>query len=86
MTTREEAIALAKEAGIISQGYDVVDEDDECYWPKFIHLIDLAKAKENEACAEECERMMMYPGGRQEAPVCDSVWDAAKAIRARVKP
>ena len=38
---------------------------------------------EREACAVECERMMMYPGGRQEAPAHENVWAAAKAIRAR---
>lgn len=35
----------------------------------------------NEA-ADECERMMMYPGGRCEAPAHENVWKAAAAIRA----
>jgi hypothetical protein len=34
-----------------------------------------------EEAAQECERMVMYPGGRQEAPVHNDVWQAAKAIR-----
>jgi hypothetical protein len=38
---------------------------------------------EREACAKEAERMVMYPGGRCEAPAHSNVWDAAKAIRAR---
>ena len=40
-------------------------------------------AAEREACATECERMMMYPGGRQESAAHQNVWAAAKAIRAR---
>lgn len=39
-------------------------------------------AAERERCAAECERMVMYPGGRQEAPAHNSVWSAARAIRA----
>lgn len=35
-----------------------------------------------EEAANECERMMMYPGGRQESAAHNNVWDAAKAIRA----
>ncbi len=42
----------------------------------------LAYAKGLEDAAKECERMMMYPGGRCEAPAHDNVWEAAKAIRA----
>lgn len=44
---------------------------------------DAAQAAEREACAKECERMMMYPGGRQKAPAHNGVWEAAKAIRMR---
>lgn len=40
-------------------------------------------AAEREACAAECERMMMYPGGRQESAAHNNVWAAAKAIRER---
>ena len=42
-----------------------------------------AVLREREECAKECERMVLFPGGRQEAPAHGSVWDAAKAIRAR---
>jgi hypothetical protein len=40
-------------------------------------------AKEREACAAECERMIMYPGGRQVSAAHQNVWAAAKAIRER---
>ena len=42
-----------------------------------------AVAAERGACAAECERMMMYRGGKQEAPAHNDVWEAAKAIRLR---
>jgi len=77
MTTREEAIALVKEAGIISQGYDVVDEDDERCWKEIERLINLAKAKENEACAKIAAKMSYYKDDGEEC---------AEAIRARMKP
>ena len=38
---------------------------------------------EREACAAECERMMMFPGGRQESFAHHGVHEAAKAIRER---
>lgn len=38
---------------------------------------------EREACAQECEAMVLYPGGRQKAPKHNDVWAAAAAIRAR---
>jgi len=40
-------------------------------------------AAEREACAAECERMMMFPGGRQESFAHHGVQEAAKAIRER---
>ena len=40
---------------------------------------------EREACATECERMVMYPGGRQESAAHHDVWAAARAIRMRSK-
>ena len=42
-----------------------------------------AMRNEREACAKECERMMMYPGGRCESFAHDGVEAAAKAIRER---
>lgn len=38
---------------------------------------------EREACAKECERMMMYPNAKQESAAHQNVWAAAKAVRAR---
>ena len=32
--------------------------------------------------ADECERMILYPGGRVEAPKYNNVWQAADGIRA----
>lgn len=50
-------------------------------------LMDLAVREavrvEREACAAECERMVMFPGGRQESFAHHGVQEAAKAIRAR---
>lgn len=42
-----------------------------------------ATIAEREACAAECERMMMYPGGQQESAAHNNVWEAARAIRMR---
>ena len=49
----------------------------------FENAINEAILAEREACAAECERMVMYPRGKQEAPAHDNVWAAAKAIRER---
>ena len=49
----------------------------------FGNAIDAAVAEEREQCAIECERMMMYEGGKQESPAHNDIWDAAKAIRSR---
>jgi hypothetical protein len=38
---------------------------------------------EREACARECERMMLYPNAKQKSAVHQNVWEAANAIRAR---
>ena len=46
-------------------------------------LVQEAIEAEREACANEAERMTMYPRGRQEAPAHDTIWHAARAIRAR---
>ena len=51
--------------------------------PWVVAAIRIATLREREACAKECERMVMYPGGRQEAPAHNTVWDAARAIRMR---
>lgn len=49
----------------------------------WLKRFDDAVKAEREACATECERMMMYPNAKQEAAAHDNVWAAAKAIRAR---
>ena len=51
--------------------------------PIISKAIAAAVQAEREACADECEAMVMYPGGRQMAPKHNDVWAAAKAIRAR---
>lgn len=68
-TTREEATVLAREAGI--QTYF-----NSGFVDSLIRLIDLAKAKENEACALDCEN-----DGNDLA----GLYYAGK-IRARMKP
>ena len=45
--------------------------------------VNAAINKEREACAEECEQMMLYPNAKQKSAVHQNVWEAAKAIRAR---
>jgi hypothetical protein len=46
-------------------------------------MIAQAVEAEREACAKECERMMLYPNARQQSAAHQNVWEAAKAIRAR---
>lgn len=58
-------------------------KDAEIIWQELSACVDRLIAEEREACAAECERMMMYPGGKQEAPAHNDVWAAAAAIRAR---
>jgi len=41
----------------------------------------LCRQQALQEAANECERMMMYPGGRQLSAAHDNVWQAAKAIR-----
>lgn len=48
-----------------------------------VHFVHVVQAVEREECAAECERMMMFPGGRQESFVHHGVHEAAKAIRER---
>ena len=43
----------------------------------------LVAEHERGQCAAECERMIMYPGGRQMSAAHQNVWAAAKAIRER---
>lgn len=70
-TPREDVIKLAREAGFaVGVGSPVL--------PKLMHLIQLVKAEEREACAKVCERIdLEYEGEDVQATWC------AAAIRAR---
>ena len=63
--------------------------DDRTYVTRTSMLIfanviaEMARAEEREACAAECEREMMYPGGRQASWAHHGVQAAARAIRLR---
>lgn len=78
-----EAIEIAKRCGIAYY----LTPDDTCEMHGTDRQIEAfaeaIRAAEREACAAECERMMMYPGGRQESTAHNNVWAAAKAIRER---
>jgi hypothetical protein len=82
-------IEMAKEAGfkidgdswihagvVLIDGRKAIDKQLE-------RFAEIVRADEREACAKECERMMMYPNARQESAAHDNVWAAARAIRAR---
>jgi len=74
--TQDEIIEMAIQAGISEEiaAFNI---------PIIEAFAKLIAAKEREACAAECERMMMYPNARQESAAHQNVWAAAKAIRAR---
>lgn len=83
--TQDEIIEMAIEAEFVSHGKPS-DEESElfvCVDKDIYKFAKLVAAKEREACAAECERMMMYPNARQESAAHQNVWAAAKAIRAR---
>jgi len=74
---------LAREAGIRFTNYGSGDfiDDGDCDKDKleaFARLI-------AQDCSAECERMVMYPGGREESAAHQNVWVAARAIRERYK-
>jgi hypothetical protein len=78
--TQDEIIAMAVQAGMAEEiaAFNILIIE------AFAKLVAAkAAAKEREACAAECERMMMYPNARQESAAHQNVWAAAKAIRAR---
>jgi hypothetical protein len=68
---------MAREAG---DDWDSTLSTDKEFLKRFEALV---RADEREACATECERMMMYPNAKQESAAHQDVWAAAKAIRAR---
>jgi hypothetical protein len=82
--TKDEILSMALEFGWKSYSgpVNVVYSFNEKDIERFAALV---AEKEREACATECERMMMYPGGRQESAAHQNVWEAAKAIRSRGK-
>ena len=61
MTTTEEVIRLAREAGVRVIADSKFNRDDytsvQSSFPALVRLIDLAKAEENEACAKECDEL-----------------------------
>ena len=77
-------IEMAREAGgadITCSGWTSwVGTQSTEFLERFAEIV---RADEREACATECERMMMYPNARQESAAHQDVWAAAKAIRAR---
>ena len=85
-TTREEAIEMSREAGFY---YDtgVIERHLE----RFIRLIDLARAKENEACAKVCDRRVQRVSNGQGIsyqsfdPASVMAQSLSEAIRARMK-
>ena len=90
----DETCWLAYEIDFLERFADLVRADERNSWPAEMKAMERqvniltdalaqAKAAEREACATECERMMMYPNARQESAAHDNVWAAAKAIRAR---
>ena len=81
--TREDVIRIAGEAGFKLHHNPELYDCMVANYKSIERFAALVAAAEREACATECERMMMYPNARQEAAVHDNVWAAAKAIRAR---
>ena len=77
--TQEDIIRMAREAG---DDWEHTLKEDRKFLARFAAIVASA---EREACATECERMMMYPNARQESAAHQDVWAAAKAIRARSK-
>ena len=70
----DEIIAAWNAQADYMNSWQHLGEDEKLEW---------AMKLEREACAKECERMMMYPNAKQEAAAHQNVWAAAKAIRAR---
>jgi hypothetical protein len=56
-------------------------EPGRFWWRKYLPALSQVRKKALLEAADECERMMMYPGGRQESAAHNNVWEAASAIR-----
>ena len=85
MTTTEEVIRLAREAGVSILTNRKIDRDDylsvQSSFPAMVRLIELVKAEENEACAMVCEVI----AGKYYEHAKPPYLDCAEAIRARRK-
>jgi hypothetical protein len=97
--TQDEIIEIAVQAGIAKEiaevNIDIMEtfaklvaqhilEEYRDDFRRVTHAeVNAAINKEREACAEECEQMMLYPNAKQKSAVHQNVWEAAKAIRAR---
>ena len=93
MTTTEEVIRLAREAGVSILTNRKIDRDDylsvQSSFPAMVRLIKLVKAEENEACAKVCESKNPHPdqwSDMSEVAEQRAVTNCAEAIRARMKP
>ena len=93
MTTTEEVIRLAREAGVSILTNRKIDRDDylsvQSSFPAMVRLIELVKAEENEACAKVCESKNPHPdqwSDMSEVAEQRAVTNCAEAIRARMKP
>jgi len=93
MTTTEEVIRLAREAGVRVIIDSKFNRDDytsvQSSFPALVRLIELVKAEENEACAKVCESKNPHPdqwSDMSEVAEQRAVTNCAEAIRARMKP
>ena len=93
MTTTEEVIRLAREAGVSILTNRKIDRDNylsvQSSFPAMVRLIELVKAEENEACAKVCESKNPHPdqwSDMSEVAEQRAVTNCAEAIRARMKP
>ena len=85
MTTTEEVIRLAREAGVRVIIDSKFNRDDytsvQSSFPALVRLIELVKAEENEACAA----FVRSPAGKKLVTLNDGHSQLADAIRARRK-
>ncbi len=79
---RAEVMEIASEVGIPVDGDSYLIATPDELHAFFSRAYELGRESGIMEAADECERMVMYPGGRQESAAHDGVWNAAKAIRA----
>ncbi len=75
---KEEVIEIARKSGANDDGHRFEFNKFKCLWMAFEEV----ERRTFEHAATEAERMARYPGGKQQAPAHDTVWHAARAIRA----